>query len=246
MFASVQRGPSSVFSVPYQTAHVLPLSNRLCTAVQAVLARKIRRYPRALRVPLKLTPRDVKSFFLFPKTPGWSCDVTVYTCTRARAGRVCACGLVFKGLELSAKTYYCTRPVLLHTTLRRCYYYTIRRQWLSLRARAPGATTLLLRIFVGKLPRRPVVSKERKRKRGGMAASCALTTARWFCFVFFQGWARGHVCSKVPNPNLGSFATICPSLIELPVDSQQPSILSLINNRFFCKIPCKINALIIE
>lgn len=198
--------------------------------------RKIPRHPRALRVPLKLTPHDVKSFFfLFPKTPGWSCDVIVYTNIHARAGRVCTCGLVFKGLELSAKTYYCTRPVLLHTTLRRCYYYTIRRRWLSLRARAraPGATTLLLRIFVGKLPRRPVVSKERKRKRGGTAASCALTTARWFCFVFFQGWARGHVCSKVPNPNLGSFATICPSLIELPVDSHsRQSCLLLIIGSF--------------
>lgn len=75
----------------------------------------------------------------------------------------------------------------------------------SPRARAPGATTLLLRIFVGKLPLRPVVSKERKRKRGGMAASCALTTARWFCFVFFSRVGTWTRVLKGAKPELGEF-----------------------------------------
>lgn len=78
-------------------------------------------------------------------------------------------------------------------------------------------------------------------------------------FVFSKG---GHVdtCIKVPNLNLGSFATICPSLIELSIDSlQQPSILSLLMlpsykyryaytqfNLYLCEISCKTNASIIE
>lgn len=142
---------------------------------------------------LKLTPCDVKSFF-FSKTPGWSCDVTtgVYNSTII----ICVYNMcaVFKGLKLSPNYF-----IGIHICALCCCYlllydsvdFSARER---ARACAPGIATLLLRIFVGKLPRRPVFEE-----REGKEASCS-PTARWF--DFFQGWARGHARIKVPNPNL--------------------------------------------
>lgn len=79
----------------------------------------------------------------------------------------------------------------------------------SPRARAPGATTLLLRIFVGKLPRRPVASKERKRKKGRNGGKlCAGDGPGGFVLFFFKG---GHVDTCVQRCQTRTWGVSPPS-----------------------------------
>lgn len=140
-----------------------------------------------------------------------------------RVYNICA---VFKGLEIIAKyiLLYCIIIILLHMRPCCCSYYCMTR-WISLCARAltPGVTTLLLRMmFVGKLPQRPVF-EEREGKNKLRDYDQVVT--------FFPRVGTWTHAFKGAKPELiGSFATICLSLIELSIDSlQQPPILFYYN-----------------
>lgn len=180
--------------------------------------------PRALRVPPKLTPCDVKSFFSIPETPGrsWWRHGSAYTHIHGTG----TCGLVFKGLKLSPNVIVYTHTlartaVLLHTPFAEAIIVRL-GGFLCTRARVHPARR---NPFTYDICWKITAATGVKGEEGDWQAA----RQRPGGFVFSKG---GHVdtCIKVPNLNLGSFATICPSLIELSIDSvlQQPSILSLL------------------
>lgn len=179
MFTSV-RGPFCYFSL-----HIAYTPSSKPVVPHTVV--QYGRYdPRALRVPPKLTPCDVKSFF-YPRNTRlvlWRHYIYIYINETG----------VWSSKDWNYRKHYCTHCSSFAYTL--YYHYYCTTLWISLRI---CVHPVLQPFYLGYLLENYRVDRCSRRERG--KASCVLTT-RWFCF--FQGWARGHMY-KGAKPELREF-----------------------------------------
>lgn len=142
-------------------------------------------------------------FFLFPKTPGWSCDVTV--CTNTRGTGVCVwsglqrIGIIGKNILLytPGSFAYDPSPLLL------LYDSAVA---FSPRARVhPALQPFYLGYLLENYRGDRWCRRREREKRGGMVASCALTTGQVVLFCFFSRVGTWTRVFKGAKPELGEF-----------------------------------------